>query len=155
MLGLQAPMFFRLTSRASSAAGTRAPQLRLRHAHHLGSDAVCFLLILVPRRVDCQFGLYRSSCARTNGNPAKIVPQLRWCHTGEYGGAFFSVALEQPQKYLIPYLALKVEDRVRIMTSRNVGSTDQRSLGGRSRLPRIGFLYESAHGQSPIVCFAA
>jgi hypothetical protein len=46
----------RLTFGAPAAA--IALWLRLGHAHHLLSDAVCFLLIFIPRFIDRQFRLY-------------------------------------------------------------------------------------------------
>src|SRR5262249_41520264 len=65
-LGLQALAFLTqlpcFTFGARSAAGASTLELRFRHTHHLLSDSVCFLLVLVARPIDCEFRLYRARC---------------------------------------------------------------------------------------------
>ena len=63
-----------LTLGARSTAGASSLELRLSNSHHLLGDAVCFLLVHVPWRVDRQLRLYRSGW-RMDRNTAKIVPK--------------------------------------------------------------------------------
>ncbi len=130
---------------------TRSPERtsglcpRLWHTRHLLSDAICLLLVFVPRPIACQIRLECIGLGRTYGNPSKIVSEMRSCRTAEHRAAFFSIALKKPQNCLIPYRAREVEERVRVMTLPNVGSTDRRSSAGLNRSSRFVLLQISAH----------
>jgi hypothetical protein len=62
---------------ALPAAGVSKLHLRLGHPHNLLSNSVCFLLVFIPRLVDCQFRLQRTCLGRTYGNPGEIVFKAR------------------------------------------------------------------------------
>src|SRR5262245_2391460 len=97
MLGLQTlrPSFRLLlpTPGALSAAGASATSLRLRHAHHLVSDAICLLLVFVSRLVDRQFRPYRARGRRMYGNLTEIVSEARRCRSSRSSFGFFTINL--------------------------------------------------------------
>src|SRR5947209_12047106 len=68
---------------ARSAAGASALELRLRHAHHLLGDAVCFLLIRVARLTHGEFCLEhqpgRQSISIGHCRPGRYLLRIGYC----------------------------------------------------------------------------
>lgn len=49
----------------------------LGHAHCRVGDPIRFLLVFIPRFVDCRFRLYSSGFARRYGNAGKIMSESK------------------------------------------------------------------------------